>query len=604
LQMYPCNYKITVDIEVYWQYNTPMYIDIVPNRTSPPAILLRESRREGNAIRKITLANLSHLSLQQAEAIRSILKGEQLVPAAGALVIERTLPHGHVEAVLGTLRGIGLERMLASQPSRQRDLVVAMIVEQILHQDSKLADTRNWHATSLAGELGVEDADENELYEALDWLLARKKRIEKKLAARHLSEGDCVLYDVTSSSYEGCSCPLARWGHSRDKKKGLPVIVYGTLTDREGRPLGVDVYPGNTGDPKTIPDQVLKLREEFGLNRVVLVGDRGMLTQTQIEYVSQHPGLGWISALRSGSIRRLIEQGQVEVSLFDTRNLAEIRSPDYPGERLIACYNPFLAEERKRNRRELLEATEGLLRKIKGEVSRRTKKPLSKAQIGLKVGKVLHTYKMGKHFELSIGDNALDWERREERIRREEQLDGIYIVRTSELEESISAEDTVRHYKSLSLVERVYRTVKGLDLLIRPIRHRTEDRVRAHIFLCMLAYYVQWHMRKSLSSLLFEDEELESLRAGRDPVAKAEPSAAAKRKKATRCTADGFPVHSFRTLLNDLGTRCKNRCRLIAGRQEAAFTQYTEPTALQCKVFELLGIRVPSRVKNENHQIA
>jgi transposase len=462
-----------------------------------------------------------------------------------------------------------------------------------MHHDSKLADTRNWHSTTLAQELGVEDADENDLYAALDWLLARQKRIERKLAKLHLSEGGYAFYDVTSSYYEGHTCPLARWGNSRDKKKGRPVIVYGTLADQEGRPVGVDVYAGNKADPKTLPDQVVKLRRAFGLNRIVLVGDRGLLAQTQIEYLEKYPGLGWISALRSEAIRQLVEKGCLEISLFDTHNLAEIHSPDYPNERLIACYNPLMAEQRNRKRRELLEVTESLLIKVKREVDRRTKKPLKKDEIGVKVGKVLNKSKMGKHFDLTIEDSKLEWQRRDEQIRREEMLDGIYIIRTSEPKESISAERTVKQYKNLSLIEWIYRTVKGVAILIRPIRHRAVNRVRAHIFLCMLCYYVVWHMRKALAPLLFEDEELELLRKTRDPVAKAEPSESAKTKKMRLITSDGFSVHSFTTLLKALGKRCKHRCYVRGGDPQATFLQLTEPDALQQRAFELLGLMCP-----------
>ncbi|MBA7647526.1 IS1634 family transposase ISMyca1 [subsurface metagenome] len=570
-----------------------MYVDIIPNRNSPPAILLRESWREGKKTYKKTVANISHWPMEQVQMLKRVLKGEKLIPAEDAFVIKESWPHGHVEAILGTIRKIGLERTIASQPSRQRDLVVAMIAEQILHHDSKLADTRNWHSTTLAQELGVEDADENDLYAALDWLLARQKRIEKKLAKLHFAEGSYAFYDVTSSYYEGHTCSLARWGNNRDKKKGRKVIVYGTLAEQEGRPVAVDVFAGNTGDPKTIPDQVAKLRQDFGLKRLVLVGDRGLLTQTQIDYLRKYPGLGWISALRSKSIRELVEKGSLGISLFDTQNLAEIHSPDFPGERLIACYNPLMAEERNRKRRELLEVTEALLRKIEREVDRRTKKLLKKDEIGLKVGKVINKFKMAKHFDVTIEDSSLEWQRREEKIRQEEMLDGIYIIRTSEPQESISAEQTVKQYKNLSLVEWIYRTVKGLDILIRPIRHRAANRVRAHIFFCMLAYYVVWHMRKALAPLLFEDEELDMQRKTRDPVAKAEPSESAKRKKVTLTTSEGFKVHSFTTLLKALGKRCKHRCYVRGGDPEATFPQLTEPNALQQRAFELLGLMHP-----------
>ena len=567
-----------------------MYVDIVPNRSSPPAILLRESWRAEGKIKKRTIANISHWPMDQVLALRRVLKGETLIPVDEALVTERAVSHGHVEAVLGTLRGLDLENLLTSRRSRERDLVVAMIVEQILHHDSKLADTRLWHTTTLAEELGVEDADENDLYDALDWLLARQENIQKKLAKRHLHEGCSAFYDVTSSYYEGRTCPLAKRGHSRDKKEGKPIIVYGTLCERGGRPISVDVYPGNTGDSSTVTDQVQRLTEGIGLQQVVLVGDRGMITQVQIEELSEYPGLGWITALRSGAIGKLLQKGTLQPSLFDKRNLAEISSVEYPGERLVACYNPILAEERKRTRRELLEATELELSKIKRDVQRRTKKLLEKKEIALKVGKVLNKYKVAKHFELTIEDSLLEWSRREEKIKKEEQLDGIYVVRTSEPAERLSAEDAVRQYKNLSVVEAVYRAVKGLDILIRPIRHRTEDHVRAHIFLCMLAYYVEWHMKKALAPLLFVDEELERVRWSRDPVAKAEPSESAKRKKMLLRNEDGFPVHSFKTLLVELGTRQRVYYRLNEGGPETTFAQLTVPTRFQRKAFDLLGL--------------
>jgi len=387
--------------------------------------------------------------------------------------------------------------------------------------------------------LGVADADEDELYEALDWLLTRQSRIEKKLARRHLSEGAVVLYDISSSYYEGRCCPLAKFGHNRDGKKDRPIIVYGVLTDAGGRPL----------------------QKRFGLKRVVLVGDRGMLTETQIGKLKEHPGLGWVSALRAGAIRELADSGTLQLSLFDEQNLAEIRSPAYPGERLVACYNPLLAEERKRKREELLTVTEKELARIGQAVARRRKTPLKKDEIGLKVGAVVNRFKMGKHFELTIEDGLLRWSRREESIRRETELDGIYVIRTSEQEgRSWSAADTVRRYKSLAQVERAFRTLKGIDLRVRPIFHRTPDHVRAHIFLCLLAYYVEWHMRQKLAPLLFDDETLAEDRRHRDPVTPAESSAAARRKKRVHQTADGLPIHSFSTLLTALGTRCRNTC--------------------------------------------
>lgn len=552
--------------------------------------LLRRTFRVGSQVKHETLGNISHLPPDLIDLIRRSLAGEKFLPASSAFRVERNLPHGHVQAVLGAMHRLGIDSLLASKPCRQRDLVRAMIAERLLHPCSKLATTRLWHTTTLAEELNVADATEDDLYQAMDWLLAQQARIEKKLAARHLESGSLVLYDVSSSYYEGHTCPLARRGHNRDGKKGLPIIVYGLLTDAEGRPVAVNVYPGNTGDPTTVPDQVEKLRQRFGLSRVVLVGDRGMLTETQIGKLKQHPGLGWISALRGPAIRELVEAGSLQLSLFDERNLAEIISPDYPGERLVACFNPLLAEERRRKRAELIAATEKDLSKIAAEVSRRKRTPLQQTAIALKVGRVLNRYKVAKHFSLSIADGLFRWARREESIRREGELDGVYVVRTSEPKRRCSAEDTVRRYKSLAQVERAFRSLKGMDLRIRPIHHRTEDHVRAHIFLCLLAFYVEWHMRKNLAPLLFEDEELSQDRARRDPVAPAEPSASAKAKKADRVTPDGFPVHSFGTLLRELATRCRNTCRIPSDPNSTTFQQLTEATPLQARALQLLGL--------------
>ena len=571
-------------------YAVVMHIEDVPNRSSHPTILLRQSYREGNRVRKRTIANLTPLPPDVIEILRRALRGEKLVPCDQAFAIERSIPHGHVKTILGTMRKIGLDTIIASKRSRERDLVVAMIAERLLHGRSKLASTRLWHSTTLAEELSVQDADVDELYEAMDWLLERQERIEKKLAARHLGEGSHVLYDITSSYYEGRTCPLARRGHNRDGKKGKPIIVYGLLTDSEGRPVAVEVYPGNTGDPSTVGDQVDKLRERFGISGVVLVGDRGMLTQTQIEKLKAYPQLGWISALRSESIHLLIENKELEPSLFDTKNLAEITSTEFPGERLIACFNPLLAEKRARTRNELLVATEKKLQGIANEVARRTKKPLLTDEIALKVGKVINRYKVGKHFSLHIEDGVFHWERDEASIEEEAALDGIYVIRTSEPKKRLSAKDTVRSYKNLAQVELGFRCLKSIDIRVRPIHHSTDPRVRAHVFLCMLAYYVEWHMREALGPLLFDDQELTADRWTRDPVAQAEPSDSAQRKKVERRTPDGLPVHSFDTLLEELGTLCRNRCRIQADSSGTTFTQDTQPTKLQARVFELLGL--------------
>jgi len=567
-----------------------MYIDTVPNRSSRPAVLLRESHRQGKKTVKITLANMTDWPSEVVGAIRLALQGETLVPKESLFAIERSLPHGHVQAVLGSIRQLGLDAMIASKHCRERDLVVAMIVQRLVAPCSKLATTREWHDTTLAQELGIEDAGEDDLYAALDWLLERQERIENKLAKKHLHEGAVVLYDLTSSSYYGRRCPLAAYGNNRDGTKEL-CIAYGLLADRHGRPISVDVYEGNTGDPTTVPDQVDKLRARFALTRVVLVGDRGMLTDTQIDALRHYPGLGWISALRSEAIRDLLESEALQLSLFDTQNLAEITSPDFPGERLMACYNPLLAEDRKRTRQELLDATEKRLGKVAAEVRRRTKKLLKADEIGLKVGKVINHYKMGKHFKLTIEDNRFDFERDEERIAQEARLDGIYVVRTCEARKDFSKQDTVRTYKSLSQVEQAFRCIKGVDLRVRPIHHRTADHVRAHIFLCMLAYYVEWRMRKALAPVLFEDEELDEARITRDPVAKAQPSESVKQKKTTRMTPDGWPVHSFQSLMKTLGTRCRNTCRAHSGKAHATFYELTEPTPFQAHALRLLSLQ-------------
>jgi transposase len=581
---------IALDSIVYLCIIAPMYIETVPNRNSPPAILLREGWREGKRTRKRTLANLSDWPASKIETLRRLLRDETLVSPDDLLETGRTLPHGHVQAILGTIRRLGLDSVIASKPCRERDLVVAMIAERLIHPCSKLATTRHWHATTLAEELGVEDADEDELYGAMDWLLERKERIEKKLAGRHLADGAIVLYDVTSSYYEGRTCPWARHGHDRDGQKGLPIIVYGLMADSEGRPIAVEVYAGNTGDPKTVADQVHKLRERFGLSRVVMVGDRGMLTQPQIDKLKEHPGLGWITALRSVAIRKLVDEGALQLSLFDEKNLAEITSKDYPGERLMVCFNPLLAEERRRKRQELLEATGEELGKLAAAVARRKKKPMTSAEIGIKAGKVLGRHKVGKHFSLKIGEGTFQWARRPETIEKEARLDGFYVIRTSESRERLSSEDAVRTYKSLSRVERAFRCLKGIDLLVRPIRHRSEDRVPAHIFLCMLAYYVEWHMRQALAPILFEDEELELERKCRDPILPAKPSESVKMKKLTHRTEDGLPVHDFTSLMSDLASRSRVTYKLASKGIDLAFKQVPEPTPLQRRAYELLGL--------------
>lgn len=552
--------------------------------------LLRRTFRVGNQVRHETLGNISHLPPSLIDIIRRALAGETFLPATETFHVLRSLPHGHVEAVLGTVRRLELESLLSSKPCRERDLVLAMLVERLLDPASKLATTRLWHNSTLAEELSVQDANEDELYQALDWLLARQAQIEKKLAARHLHEGSEVLYDITSSYYEGRCCSLVRYGHNRDGKRDRPIIVYGVLTDTVGHPLSVEVYPGNTGDATTVPGQVKKLRERFGLSRVVLVGDRGMLTEKQIAQLKQHPELGWISALKAGAIRQLVEAGALQLSLFDQQNLVEIHTALYPDERLVACFNPLLAEERKRKREELLQATEKELEAIRQQVGRRKKKILRKEEIALKVGRVVNRFKMAKHFELTIEDGRFHAQRREEEIREEGLLDGVYVIRTSESKGNLSSPDVVRHYKNLANVERAFRCWKGMDIRVRPIYLRTEEHVRAHIFLCLLAYYVEWHMRAALAPLLFEEEELGEYRQQRDPVAPAEPSAAVQVKKQRKQTKEGFPVQSFSTLLQALATRCRNTCRVQATKEAPTFEQVTQATPLQARIFQLLGL--------------
>jgi len=493
--------------------------------------------------------------------------------------------------VLGMIRKLRLEPLICAKACRERNVIVAALVQMILHPDSKLALTRLWHTSTLAEDLDVADVTAEDVYRALDWLFKRQVRIEKNLARRHLGEGGVALYDLSSCSYYGRTCPLAQMGNNRDKRRGVACIAFGLLADAVGRPVAIQVYPGNQGDPTTVPDQVEKLREDFDLERIVLVGDRGMLTQTQIETLKAYPGLGWISALKSCDIRNLMDAGHIQMSLFDQQNLAEISSPDFPGERLVACFNPLLAEERKRKRKELLDATEKQIRRISGEVARRTAKPLSAGEIGEKVGRAINRYKMRKHFEVIIEDNVLRWKRREEKIHNEEKLDGIYIIRTSSPDQRISSADAVRTYKSLERVERAFRGMKGVLEQAGPIRHRIPDRVRAHFCLANLAYYVAWHLEQALAPLLFADEALPELRKTRPPVDPAEPSQNARDKKSTRITQDDFPVQSLKTLLEAMATRCRNTCQLQCDPTSPEFDELTEPSPLQRRAFELLNIK-------------
>jgi transposase len=575
-----------------------MYVATVPNRNSPPAILLRESYRDKGKVKTRTLANITHLGSRQIQALRMALSGS--LPAAStslpeAFRITRSLPHGHVAAVLGSLRKLHLDSILDPVPSRERELVLAMIVARLIQPASKLATARGLHADTLHHSLGevlqLDSADETELYAAMDWLLPRQARIEKQLAQRHLTNGGLVLYDLTSTYFEGRHCPLAKLGHSRDDKSGKLQVVFGLLTNAAGCPVAVEVFEGNTGDPKTVASQVKKLRERFGLSEVVLVGDRGMITSARIRQdLPASSGIQWISALRASQIQKLATAGHLQMSLFDKTDLVEIAHPDFPGERLIACFNPLLAEERARKRPELLAATEKQLEKI-AAATRRPKRPLrGKQNIGVRAGKVLNRYKMGKHFQLHIEDDRFSYQRKTANIEREENLDGIYVIRTSVRKEALSSEQVVASYKSLSGVERAFRTLKSIDLRVRPIHHRLPDRVRAHILLCMLAYYVEWHMRQCLAPILFDEDDKPQAQAARESiVAPAQRSASAKLKALTKQTSDGAKVHSFPTLLADLATIVKNRIQ-PTDKNIAAFDMITQPTSIQQRAFDLLEV--------------
>ena len=575
-----------------------MYVASVPNRDSPPAILLRESFRLEGKVKTRTIANISHLPTTQIDALRLALQ-RGLRPVTASLpesfLISRSRPHGHVAAVLGSLRKLRLDSILDPRPSRQRDLVISMIVARILDPASKLATARGLHSDTLHSSLGelldLNTADETELYDAMDWLLPRQEGIERELAKRQLADGALVLYDLTSTYFEGRHCPLGKLGHARDDKSGKPQIVFGLLTNAMGCPVAVEVFAGNTSDPKTVATQVDKLRHRFGLRQVVLVGDRGMITSARIrEDLPASHGIEWISALRATQIQKLARGGRLQMSLFDKTDLAEIAHPDFPGERLIACFNPLLAEERARKRPDLLSATEKQLEKI-AVATRRQKRPLrGKQNIGLRAGKILNRYKMGKHFELRIEEDAFHYQRKTANIEREQSLDGIYVIRTSVRPEALSSQQVVASYKSLSGVERAFRSLKTVDLQVRPIHHRLPNRVRAHILLCMLAYYVEWHMRQLLAPLLFDDHdkaEAESARAS--IVAPAQRSAAAMRKAFTKKTDDGLKAHSFQTLLGDLATIVKNRIQ-PKDQTTPAFDMITTPTTLQQKALDVLGV--------------
>lgn len=534
-----------------------MHIDVVPNRNSRPAYLLRESYRVGKKVRKRTLANLSSLSDEQIQAFRAILSGHKLAPIETSFEIQNSRAHGHVDATSVAMSRLKIPALLSTRPCRERDLVCAMVAARIIAPHTKLATTRWWHTTTLAEDFRVADATEDELYAAMDWLLARQSRIQKKLSARHLEEDGLVLYDLSSSYVEGKTCPLAKLGYSRDGKKGKRQVNYGLLTDARGCPVAVSVYAGNTADPTTLMPEIDRLRNDFGITRLVMVGDRGMITHKAIETLRKREGIGWITALKSGAIRTLIDQGQLQLGLFDERNLFELTHPDYPGERLVACRNPELAALRAHTREDLLQATEKNLEKVRARVQAGRLRGQDK--IGLRVGKVINQYKVAKHFTLDIKDGAFTFTRKTQNITAEAALDGIYVIRTSVPASRMGAADCVRYYKSLTQVERAFRTLKSVDLRIRPIHHRLADRVRAHIFLCMLAYYVEWHLREAWRELLFADTD-QAAKATRDPVAAAKRSTAALRKATTGKLEDGTPAHSFSTLMDELSTIVRNTC--------------------------------------------
>ena len=651
-----------------------MYIAVVPNRNSPPAILLREGYREGGKVKNRTLANLSKLPPEAIDAIRRVLKGEQLVSTDEFFdIVEDGSPeHGNVEAVVTTMRRLGFATLLCSRPSRQRDLAVAMVAARILDPQSKIATARSWSNTTLADTLGVTDADEDDLYEAMDWLLERQVHIEKKLATRHLENGGLALYDLTSSYFEGVTCPLAALGHNRDGKKGKLQVNYGLLASEQGIPVAVSVFPGNSGDPKTLLPQVDKMRKSFGIGAFVLVGDRGMITQKQVDALREIEDVDWLTALRPGAIRKLVEDGSIPMGLFDEHNLFEIEHLEWPGERLIACRNPELALRRRTKREALLEATTAELDKVRRMVGRgrlygketigdRVDKLLGqykigkrytvevrddgfdyqideealaaevakgvgadttlaekrikryrrhiesiagkldklrkrtqqgrlhgKDEIGVRIGKVVNKYRMSKHFVLHIEDDSFHFEVNQKKVDAEAALDGIYVVRTSVAKKTMDADQAVRSYKQLANVERAFRCLKSVDLMVRPIRHHLEDRVRAHIFLCMLAYYVQWYMIEAWRPLLFADEDQQA-KASRDPVAPARRSEAAMRKVHSKRLDDGSPVHSFRTLLNHLGKIVRNTCRCPnSGAEAPTFYKITTPNAKQQQALDLL----------------
>lgn len=563
-----------------------MYIEKVPNRNSRPAILLREGWREGGKVKKRTIANLTDWPPHVVEALRLSLKGKEFVSVDDAFETVASRAHGHVKAVLTAMEKLGIKKLLGSRPSKERDIIYAVIAWRIIKPASKLAMQREWRDSTLPELVGLGDSvSEDDIYEAMDWLLAGQDRIEKKLAARHLTDGGLMLYDLSSSYFEGTKCPLAKLGYNRDKKKGKLQINYGLMANERGCPVGVSVFPGNVGDPKTLIPAAKKARKDFGVNDIVLVGDRGMMSQKQIDEIKEIGGIDWITALKTGAIRSLVKDGSVQLGLFDERNLFSFEHADYPGEQLVACRNPELAKLRAHKRDSLIESTTKELEKVRGMAGKGKLK--GKGAIGLRTGKVINKYKVAKHFELDIKDDTFDFNVNEKSVSEEAALDGIYIVRTSLPEERMSPEDAVRNYKSLANVERAFRSLKTVDLLVRPIHHRTEDRVRAHIFLCMLSYYVQWHMVQAWRPITFADEDQDAKKT-RDPVAPAKRSDESLAKAATKRIEDDLEAHSFRSLIEHLGSIVRNHCTRDSKLDMPPLVIDSTPTPYQQQALDLL----------------
>lgn len=567
-----------------------MYVAEIPNRGSKPTIIIREGYREDGKVKNRTVANITHWPADQINALKLVLKGKKIAAVGELFEKVESKHHGHVSAVLKVIDRLGLDKIIFAKPCSERNIIIAVIVARLCRPDSKLAMTRWWKDTTLPEMLNLENVDEDDIYDAMDWLLERQGSIEKKLARRHLKDGDLVLYDLTSSYFEGATCPLAKLGKSRDRKRGTLQVNYGLVASREGCPISVSVFEGNTNDSTTLMEQAEKARDDFGIQEMVLVGDRGMISQKQIDELRKIDGMAWITALKTGAIRKLIKTETVQLDLFDERNLFEFTDEDFPGERLVACRNEALGRKRKHTRDSLIEATKKELNKICTQLELGTlkKEERTKGKIGVRVGKIIDKYKMSKHIKLEIDDNSLRFTVDEKSVEEEAALDGIYIIRTSVSEEKMKGEEAVLSYKNLTNVERAFRSLKSIDLLVRPIRHRTENRVRSHIFCSMLAYYVQRYMQEALRPLLFADEDQEAKKT-RDPVAPAKRSQEALDKIKTKKLEDGTTVHSFKTLLNHMSTITRDRCRQSVDGNDNFFYVDTTPNEKQNRVYELLA---------------